>query len=167
MCLMDVITAYLYGSIDNDIYIKILEGFRFLEENNIKPRSMCLIKLQRSLYGLKQSGHVTPPTPTLADEGARNRTGTLYLLFQTFVSPSLIIESKYYIHRYKNKTTTIVVFIVSIHTVLSPIYIYIWKNCTFTFTYSERETYCGGLLLMCWPSSVWKIANVLICTYTD
>ena len=70
MCLMDVITAYLYGSIDNDIYIKILEGFRFLEENNIKPRSMCLIKLQRSLYGLKQSGQVTPPTPTLADEGA-------------------------------------------------------------------------------------------------
>ena len=28
MRLMEVITAYLYGSINNDIYIKILEGFK-------------------------------------------------------------------------------------------------------------------------------------------
>ena len=55
MRLMDVITAYLYGSIDNDIYIKIPEGFTLLEVVNAKPRSMCSIKLQRSLYGLKQS----------------------------------------------------------------------------------------------------------------
>ena len=33
MCVMDVITAYLYGSIDNDIYIKILEGFKLPEAN--------------------------------------------------------------------------------------------------------------------------------------
>jgi hypothetical protein len=25
MCLMDVVTAYLYGSLDNDIYMKIPE----------------------------------------------------------------------------------------------------------------------------------------------
>ena len=56
MCLMDVITVYLYGSIDNDIYMKIPEGFKFPEANNTKPRKMCSIKLQRSLYGLKQSG---------------------------------------------------------------------------------------------------------------
>ena len=55
MCLMDVIIVYLYGSIDNDIYIKILEGFTLPEVVNAKPRSMCSIKLQRSLYGLKQS----------------------------------------------------------------------------------------------------------------
>ena len=54
MRLMDVITTYLYGYIDNDIYMKIHEGFRLLEANNIKPRNMCSIKLQRSLYGLKQ-----------------------------------------------------------------------------------------------------------------
>ena len=58
MRLMDVNTAYLYGSIDNNIYMKILEGFRLLEENNTKPRSMCLIKLQQSPYGLKQSGRM-------------------------------------------------------------------------------------------------------------
>ena len=53
--LMDFITTYLYGSIDNDIYMKIPEGFKLSEANNTKPRSMYLIKLQQSLYGLKQS----------------------------------------------------------------------------------------------------------------
>ena len=55
MRLMDVITTYLYGSIDNDIYIYIYQGFKFPEVNNTKPHNMCSIKLQRSLYGLKQS----------------------------------------------------------------------------------------------------------------
>ena len=53
MRLMDVITTYLYESIDNDIYIyiyiyiymKVLEGFKLPEANNTKPRSMCSIKL--------------------------------------------------------------------------------------------------------------------------
>ncbi|KAL6329080.1 hypothetical protein AAG906_007370 [Vitis piasezkii] len=55
MCLMDVVTTYLYGSIDTDIYMKIPEGFKLPEATNLKPRNMYLIKLQRSLYGLKQS----------------------------------------------------------------------------------------------------------------
>jgi Reverse transcriptase (RNA-dependent DNA polymerase) len=42
---MDVFTAYLYGSVDNDIYMKVPEGLK------------CL-KLKRSLYGLKQSGRM-------------------------------------------------------------------------------------------------------------
>ena len=33
MRLMDVITTYLYGSIDADIYMKILEGFKLLEND--------------------------------------------------------------------------------------------------------------------------------------
>ena len=83
------------------------------------------------------------PHPTKAErEGeARDWTGTLYFLFQTLVSPSLITESKYHIQGHKNKTTTIVVFTVSIHTILSLIYIYIYKNCTFRFTNSECGTY--------------------------
>ena len=56
MRLMDVVTAYLYGSLDNDIYMKIPEGYKMLETNNPTSRSMFSIKLQRSLYGLKQSG---------------------------------------------------------------------------------------------------------------
>ena len=58
----------------------------------------------------------------------RDCTGTLYFLFQTLVSLSLITESKYHIKMIQNKTTTVVVFTVSIHTVLSPIYIYIYKK---------------------------------------
>ncbi|KAL6325714.1 hypothetical protein AAG906_024532 [Vitis piasezkii] len=54
MRLMNVITTYLYGSMDNDIYMKIPKGFKLLEANNTKPHSMYSIKLQRSLYGLKQ-----------------------------------------------------------------------------------------------------------------
>ena len=58
MCLMDVITSYIYGSIDNDIYMKISEGFKLFEANNTKSHSMRSIKLQRSLYGLKQFGRM-------------------------------------------------------------------------------------------------------------
>ena len=58
MCLMDDITAYLYGSIDSDIHMKIPEGFKLPETVSTKPRSMFSIKLQRSLYGLKQSGRM-------------------------------------------------------------------------------------------------------------
>ena len=53
MSLMDVVTTYLYGSLDANVYMKIPEGFTLLEAMNSKPRSMYLIKLQRSLYGLK------------------------------------------------------------------------------------------------------------------
>ena len=56
MHLMDIITTYLYESMDNDIYMKIPEGFKLLEENCTKPCNMYSIKLQLSLYGLKHSG---------------------------------------------------------------------------------------------------------------
>ena len=56
MRLMNVITVYLYRSMDNDIYMKIPEGFKLPETNCTKPCSMYSIKLQRSLYGLKHSG---------------------------------------------------------------------------------------------------------------
>ena len=58
MHLMDVIITYLYGSMDNDIYMKILKGFKLSEANSTKPRNMYSIKLQQSLYGLKQSGRM-------------------------------------------------------------------------------------------------------------
>jgi hypothetical protein len=49
-CLMDVVTAYLYGLIDNDIYMKMPKAY------NSNSQKVYSIKLQRSLYGLKQSG---------------------------------------------------------------------------------------------------------------
>ncbi|GJX99553.1 copia protein [Tanacetum coccineum] len=58
MRLMDVVTTYLYGSIDNDIYMQIPKGFKIPDSLSSKPKEMCSIKLQRSLYGLKQSGRM-------------------------------------------------------------------------------------------------------------
>nr|GEY34261.1 putative copia-like polyprotein [Tanacetum cinerariifolium] len=55
---IDVVTAYLYGSLDSDIYIKIPEGFKMPEALSAKPKDMYSVKLQRSLYGLKQSGRM-------------------------------------------------------------------------------------------------------------
>ena len=62
MHLMDVITAYLYGTLDNDLYMKILEGFRMPQGTNSKHYSIYSIKLQRSLYrlsNLKTCGTIT------------------------------------------------------------------------------------------------------------
>ena len=56
MQLMDVVTAYLYGSLDSDIYMKILDGICI--PNQGANRNMYGVKLKRSLYGLKQSGRM-------------------------------------------------------------------------------------------------------------
>jgi Reverse transcriptase (RNA-dependent DNA polymerase) len=55
---MNVVTAYLYGSLDNDIYMKVSKGLKMPEAFKSKPREMYSIKLKRSLYGLKQSGRM-------------------------------------------------------------------------------------------------------------
>ena len=52
---MDVVTAYLYRSLDNDIYMKNPEGYKMPEAYDSTSQSMYSIKLQRSLYRLKQS----------------------------------------------------------------------------------------------------------------
>jgi Reverse transcriptase (RNA-dependent DNA polymerase) len=53
MCLMDVVTTYLYGSLDNDIYMKVPERLKIPEAFKSKPQEMYYIKLKQSLYGLK------------------------------------------------------------------------------------------------------------------
>ncbi|KAL2226409.1 UNVERIFIED_CONTAM: Retrovirus-related Pol polyprotein from transposon TNT 1-94 [Sesamum indicum] len=58
MQLMDMVTAYLYGSLDTDIYMRIPEGLKLPEALQSKSRHMYSIKLKRSLYGLKQSGRM-------------------------------------------------------------------------------------------------------------
>lgn len=58
MRLMDVVTAYLYGSLHANIYMKVpsgLETTNFPESIHGKYRG---VKLQRALYGLKQSGRM-------------------------------------------------------------------------------------------------------------
>ena len=56
MRLMDAVTAYLYGSLDFDIYMKIHKGLKMPEAYT--PRNLYSIKLQKSLYGLKQSSRM-------------------------------------------------------------------------------------------------------------
>ena len=56
MQLMDVVTAYLYGSLDSDIYMKVPDGISI--PNQSANRNMYCVKLKRSLYGLKQSGRM-------------------------------------------------------------------------------------------------------------
>ena len=38
MRLMDVVTVYLYGSLDIDIYMRILEGYKMPEPLSFKPK---------------------------------------------------------------------------------------------------------------------------------
>ncbi|KAJ1268497.1 hypothetical protein BS78_07G140200 [Paspalum vaginatum] len=53
---MDVVTAYLYGSLDSEIYMKVPDGINI--PNHTANRNMYCVKLQKSLYGLKQSGRM-------------------------------------------------------------------------------------------------------------
>ena len=49
--LMDVVTTYLYGSLNNEIYMKLLKGYNLLY--NVSFKGDFSIKLNKSLYGLK------------------------------------------------------------------------------------------------------------------
>jgi hypothetical protein len=56
MQLMDVVTAYLYGSLDMEIYMKVPDGLKIPDPK--ANRNIYSVKLQRALYGLKQSGRM-------------------------------------------------------------------------------------------------------------
>ena len=56
MQLMDVVSAYLYGSLDTNIYMNVPDGLKILDSKG--NRKLYSVKLQRSLYGLKQSGRM-------------------------------------------------------------------------------------------------------------
>jgi hypothetical protein len=56
MQLMDVVTAYLYGSLDSEIPMRVPEGHKIPGPN--QNPNMFSVRLQRSLYGLKQSGRM-------------------------------------------------------------------------------------------------------------
>ena len=56
MQLMDVVTTYLYGSLDSDIYMKVPDGIS-MPNQGVNCNMYC-VKLKRSLNGLKQSGRM-------------------------------------------------------------------------------------------------------------
>jgi hypothetical protein len=53
---MDVVTLYLYGLLNSDIYMKVPGEISVL--NMYANRNMYYVKLIKSLYGLKQSGRM-------------------------------------------------------------------------------------------------------------
>jgi hypothetical protein len=52
---MDVVTAYLYGELDHEIYMDAPPGH---QEDKQKALVRPVVRLQKALYGLKQSGRV-------------------------------------------------------------------------------------------------------------
>ena len=56
MCLMDIVIACLYGILDNDMYMKIPEGFNMPEACKSNSKDIHSIKWQRLLYGFKHFG---------------------------------------------------------------------------------------------------------------
>ena len=94
---MDVVTTYLYRSLDVNVYMKITEGFTLPEAMNSKPLSMYSIKFQRSLYGLKRSGRMW-----------YNRLSH-YLLEEGYVNNSIC--PCVFIKKTKNGLTIIAVFV--------------------------------------------------------
>ena len=45
MCLIDVMTAYLYGKLDNDIYMRVQEGLKIPNMGVHQTRNIYSIKL--------------------------------------------------------------------------------------------------------------------------
>ena len=56
MQLMDVVTAYLYGSLDSNIYMKVPDEISV--PNSSANRNMYCVTLKRYLYSLKYSGRM-------------------------------------------------------------------------------------------------------------
>ena len=102
MRLMDVVTAYLYGSLEKEIYMRIPDEFEIPETYN-GSREMYSIKLNKSLYGLKQSGRMwyNRLSTFLIKEGYKNdhicpcvfikRTGSEFVTIVVYVDDLNII----------------------------------------------------------------------------
>ena len=134
MRLMDVVTSYLYGSLDANVYMKIPEGFTLLKTMNSKPQSMYSIKLQRYLYGLNQSGRMW-----------YNRLSQ-YLLKEGYVNNSIC--PRVFIKKTENGLAIIAVYVDDLNLIGTP------KELIKTANYLKKEfemkdlgktSYCLGL----------------------
>ena len=56
MQLMDVVTAYLYGNLDKDIYIKIPEGFHMPESKSNRPWDVYYVNYKYHSMGWNNPG---------------------------------------------------------------------------------------------------------------
>ncbi|KAL0824549.1 hypothetical protein Bca101_048226 [Brassica carinata] len=93
--LMDVVTAYLYGPLDNEIYMKVPEGIEL--KNKESSREQHCIKLNKSLYGLKQSVRMwyNRLSEYLVKEGYRNDPISLCIFIKKFENKGFVIIAVY------------------------------------------------------------------------
>jgi len=84
MRLMDVVTTYLYGSLDTDIYMKLPTRFKLPKSCKSSSREYFSIKLNKSLYGLKQSGRMwyNRLSDYLLKEGYKNDSVCPYIFIK-------------------------------------------------------------------------------------
>ena len=117
--LMDVVTAYLYGPLENDIYMKVPEGFKMPEAVKTNSREQYCIKLNRSLYGLKQSGRMwyNRLSEYLIKEGYKNDP----------VSPCIFIK------RFEKGFVIIAVYVDDLNIMGTP------EEISFTVEYLKKE----------------------------
>jgi hypothetical protein len=85
---MDVVTACIYGSLDLDIYMKVLEGLDIPNKNH--SSNMYCIKLQKSLYGLNLSGRMwyNRLKEFLLQKGFSNNDDCPYVFITKYLSGS-------------------------------------------------------------------------------
>ena len=102
--LMDYVTTYLYGSFENHIYMKILEGFYL--PNNANFKEDYSVKLNKSLYGLKQLRRMwyNHLSEYLLKEGYKNDP----------ISPCI------YMKKFENEFSIIIVYVNDINIVETP-----------------------------------------------
>ncbi|KAL3514200.1 hypothetical protein ACH5RR_026917 [Cinchona calisaya] len=133
MRLMDVVTAYLYGTLDTEIYMKISEGFNMPDAYKVS-RENCSIKLRKSLYGLKKFGRIW-----------YNRLSE-YLLKEGYKKDPIC--SCFFIKRIGSKFVIIIVYVDDINIIRTPEELQNAMNCLkkeFVMKDLGKTKFCIGL----------------------
>ncbi|KAG7583564.1 Reverse transcriptase RNA-dependent DNA polymerase [Arabidopsis suecica] len=95
--LMDVVTAYLYSPLDNEIYMRLLEGIELKDKDKKGSRDQYCIRLNKSLYGLKQSGRMwyNRLSEYLVKEGYKNDPISPCIFIKKFANKRFVIIAVY------------------------------------------------------------------------
>src|SRR5690606_7736635 len=93
--LMDVVTAYLYGALDSEIYMKVPEGIELKDKKG--SREQHCIRLNKSLYGLEQSGRMwyNRLSQYLVKEGYKNDPISPCIFIKKFENKGFVIIAVY------------------------------------------------------------------------
>ncbi|KAG7559470.1 Reverse transcriptase RNA-dependent DNA polymerase [Arabidopsis thaliana x Arabidopsis arenosa] len=93
--LMDVVTAYLYGPLDNEIYMRLPDGIELKDKH--ASRDQYCIRLNKSLYGLKQNGRMwyNRLSEYLIREGYKNDPISSCIFIKKYSNKGFVIIAVY------------------------------------------------------------------------